>query len=79
MATCTCGAPLIMSFLKYGYEWVCMECGKWFTYFGAKPSVHTRELEERYEALDAEYRELLLSVNDRSNALAVLQEHIKSK
>lgn len=79
IATCTCGTPLVISFLKQGYEWVCMECGNWFTYFGANPSTHTDELEARYNALDAEYRKLLLSVNDRSDALTALQAHIKSK
>ena len=57
MSVCHCGAPLIPTFHWRGKEWVCLECGSLYTFFGPRPIPTTDELWTRYEALLAEWEE----------------------
>lgn len=45
------GEPLMMTFRTPKYEFVCMVCGKKYTYFGPGSAVSTPELDARYEVL----------------------------
>lgn len=58
LATCGyCGAPLIATFHWRGKEWVCIECGRLYEFFGTASKRTTDKLWARYEALLAEWRE----------------------
>jgi hypothetical protein len=52
-----CGAPLISTLAFTGFEFVCLECGKPCTFFGARPGDPSPELTARYEGLRAEWDE----------------------
>jgi len=57
LLVCHCGAPLIATFHWRVQEWVCIECGSLYEFFGPN-SVTTTDLHwERYLALLAEWEE----------------------
>lgn len=45
------GEPLVFTVIKPGHEWVCVPCGRFFTFFGAATAVPTEALSKRYEEL----------------------------
>lgn len=54
--TCACGAPLVstMEFIKK--EWFCQACGMLYAFLSTMSKPWSQELEDRHEALDADFR-----------------------
>ena len=56
-SVCACGAPLVSTFAWPQKEWVCLECGRLYKFFGGYVEEATDELYERWVALDREWGE----------------------
>lgn len=59
LAVCRCTdppTPLMATFHWKGYEWLCLSCGGLKTFFGASSADAVPELQERYDALRAEWQ-----------------------
>ena len=50
-SVCGCGAPLVSSLEVPKMEWLCMECGRRYPFFGPSRVAATDELWERYVEL----------------------------
>ena len=59
MAVCSCGAPLIGTFLFHYKEFICLEDGRLYEFFGPTTVDTTPELWERFVALEAEFNEIM--------------------
>ena len=57
LSVCSCGAPLIGTFHWRGKEWICLECGLLYEFFGCPSAETTDKLWERFEALRGEWDE----------------------
>jgi hypothetical protein len=57
LSVCACGAPLIPTFHWRGKEFVCIECGRLYEFFGPQVVKTTDARWVRYEALLAEWME----------------------
>lgn len=51
------GAPLVSTFAFRGYEFICLECGRKYGWLDPEAVEATPELNERHEALRAEWVE----------------------
>lgn len=49
--------PLVLTFERRGYEFVCVVCGRYYTYFEPKPLPSTAARSRRLEVLKARRRE----------------------
>lgn len=54
---CACGAPVIFTFAFRGREFICLDCGRTYEFFGPEKVDSTPELAERHAALKAEWVE----------------------
>lgn len=55
ISVCHCGAPLVGTFLFRGKEWICLECGNLYEFFGPDRKPYTDELAETQAALRDEF------------------------
>lgn len=55
ISVCRCGAPLVGTFLFRGKEWLCLECGNLYEFFGPDRKPYTDELAARQEKLRDEF------------------------
>jgi hypothetical protein len=57
-SVCACGAPLVGTFAWPKKEWICLECGALYEFFGPGVVDATDALHDRYDALLAEWGEI---------------------
>lgn len=50
------GEPLICTFIRPGYEFHCVPCGRWYEWLRPSEATRTPELQARYDVLLAEFR-----------------------
>lgn len=55
ISVCHCGAPLVGTFVFRGKEWICMECGNLYEFFGPERKPYTDELAAKQETLRDEF------------------------